>query len=374
MPFIPHSTSRIVASFKAPFKAPFTASFAASCAVSCAVSRAALTTAIVCALSLTGDAQPAAPPARRQPTATALPKTPNGRPDLQGMWTNQTLTRLQRPAELAGKLSLTEAEAAAYAKKYLEESSTDRRDGGAAADVNRAYPDYFLDRGTGLAVVDHQRRTSLIVDPANGLIPPLTAAAQARNAARRGGGAAGGDSSRNYDDPEARPLAERCLLSFGSSSGPPMLPVLYNNHYQFVQTPEYLLINVEMVHDARIIPLDGRPHAPSSIRKWMGDSVGHWEGDTLVVDTTNFSPKVSFQGSSPDLHVIERFTRVDADTIIYRFTIDDPATFTAQWSGEIPLRATDDMLYEYACHEANHSLPGILSGARFQEKEAAGKK
>ena len=147
-----------------------------------------------------------------------------------------------------------------------------------------------------------------------------------------------------------------------------MLPVLYNNHYQFVQTPGYLMIVVEMVHDVRVIPLDGRPHAPASIRKWLGDSVGHWEGETLVVATTNFNENVSFRGSSPALHVIERFTRVDAETILYKFTVDDPETFSTPWSGEIPLRATDELMYEYACHEANHSLEGILRGARFGEK------
>jgi hypothetical protein len=281
---------------------------------------------------------------------------------------------LQRPPAFSDRASLSEDEAAKYAKDFLEENSSDRRDGPAQADVQRAYPDYFLDRGTALALIDHQRRTSLIVDPPSGRIPPLTPEAQARmDLRRRGIGPAPGDGGSNYDDPEARPLPERCLLSFGSSSGPPMLPVLYNNHYQIVQTADYLMIHVEMVHDVRVIPLNGRAHLPSTVRRWLGDSVGHWEGDTLVVDTTNFTPKITFQGAAENLHVVERFNFVDRDTILYRFTVDDPTTFTAKWSGEVPLRATDEMLFEYACHEGNHALSSILSGARFQERQAAQK-
>lgn len=324
---------------------------------------ALLMAAFVAAIPLGLEAQSAAK------AKGAVPRTANGRPDLQGMWTNATLTPLERPASLEGRLNVSEAEAKKYVSDFIEANNIDRRDGGAEADVNRAYPDYFLDRGTDLALVDNQRRTSLIVDPSNGRIP-FTPQAQARFGDRR---SAGGQPN-NYDDPEARPLAERCLLAFGSSSGPPMLPVLYNNHYQIVQTPEYLMIVVEMVHDVRVIPLDGRPHAPAHIRKWLGDSVGRWEGDTLVVDTTNFNENVSFRGSSPSLHVVERFTRVDADTILYGFTVDDPATFAAKWSGEIPLRATDEQMFEYACHEANHSLEGILRGARFADRTATGQR
>jgi hypothetical protein len=294
---------------------------------------------------------------------TSIPRTADRRPDFQGMWTNQTLTPLERPAALAGKVTLTDQEAAAYAKEFLDSSSTDRRDGGAQADVNRAYPDYFIDRGTELARVNNERRTSLITDPADGRIPY-----RSDRSPRRVDGRPNGDQSNNYDDPEARPLAERCLLSFGSSSGPPMLPVLYNNHYQIVQTPTAVMIEVEMVHDVRVIHLDGRPHLPKSIRRWLGDSIGHWEKDTLVVDTTNFAEQVSFRGASPDVHVLERFEFVDAKTVLYRFTVDDPSTFTRPWSGEIPLRATDEQMYEYACHEGNHALESILRGARFQDK------
>ncbi len=308
-----------------------------------------------------------------------LPRTTDGHPDLQGIWNAATITPLERPAQFGGKMTVTEAEAAAYAKEFLETSSLDRRDGGDAADRSRAYPNYFTDRGTTLARIDNTIRTSLIVDPADGRIPPLTPEGKKRvdreasfRAATDAGEQAGTSGQGVYDDPELRPLAERCLLAFGSSSGPPSLPVLYNNFKQIVQTPDHVMILVEMVHDARIIPLN-RPHAPKNMRKWMGDSVAHWEGDTLVVDTTNFSGKIAFRGSSENLHVIERFTRVDANMILYRFTVDDPTTWTRPWSGEYPWVATADPLYEYACHEGNYALGDILRGARLLEKEAAGK-
>lgn len=309
---------------------------------------------------------------------TVVPRGPDGHPDLQGMWTNVTITRLERPAEFNGKEVVSEAEAAAYAKAYLQATDKDRRDGGTRADVERAYNAFFWDSGTELAVVNGQRRTSLIVDPPDGRIPALTAEAQRRIGNPRpawGSAITGPDDPENappfglYENPEERPLAERCLLAFGSSAGPPMLPIAYNNHYQIVQTPGTVMILVEMVHDVRMIPTDGRPHG--TIRRWLGDSVGHWEGDTLVVDTINFKPQVSFRGSTENLHVIERFTRTDANTILYKFTIDDPATWTRQWSGEIPLRATDERLYEYACHENNYGLEGVLRGARAQERDKA---
>jgi hypothetical protein len=330
--------------------------------------------ASVPAIQLHGQSSPR--PARA--AAQAIPRMPDGRPDLQGMWTNQTITRLERPAEFGDRLVVSDAEAAAYEKKYLADNDKDRRDGGSRADVERAYNAFFWDFGTELAVVNGQKRTSLIVDPPNGQIPALTPEAQKRIPGPRpswGSAVVGPDDPENappfglYENPEERPLAERCLLAFGSSSGPPMLPISYNNHYQIVQTPGYVMILVEMVHDVRIIPTDGRPHG--NIRRWLGDSVGRWEGDTLVVDTINFKPQVSFRGSSQNLHVIERFTRTDANTILYTFTIDDPTTWTKQWRGEIPLRATDERLYEYACHEANYGLEGVLRGARAQEKRAA---
>ncbi len=200
----------------------------------------------------------------------------------------------------------------------------------------------------------------MIIEPSNGRIPPLTAAGQQRSTARAG---------RNPNDgPEGRALGERCLLSFGSASGPPMLPVMYNSYYQIVQSPGYVMILVEMVHDARIIRIQDKKHAPDGVKKWMGDSIGHWEGDTLVVETRNFRPEQSFRGSSENAVVTERFTRVANDKIIYRFTVDDPATFTSSFTGELPFVSVDANIYEYACHEGNYALPGILSGAREAEK------
>ena len=313
--------------------------------------------------------------ARKESSAPAIPRMADGRPDLQGMWTNVTITRLERPAEFGSKLTISDAEATEYEKAFLKNNDKDRRDGGSRADVERAYNAFFWDSGTELARVSGQKRTSLIVDPPDGKIPALTPEAAKRIPGPRppwGSAIVGPDEPENappfglYENPEERPLAERCLLAFGSSSGPPMLPIAYNNHYQIVQTPTHLMILVEMVHDVRMIPIDGRPHG--TIRKWLGDSVGHWEGDTLVVDTINFKPQVSFRGSSQNLHVVERFTRADANTILYKFTIDDPTTWTKPWSAEIPLRATDERLYEYACHEANYGLEGVLRGARAQEQ------
>jgi hypothetical protein len=218
------------------------------------------------------------------------------------------------------------------------------------------------------------------VDPENGRVPPLKADAQKKNAAllaraaRPDASEADAGPSSAFDGPEARPLAERCLLGFGSTSGPPTLPnYFYNNLKQIVQTPTSVMILNEMVHDARIIRIGGE-HVPQTIRKWMGDSVGHWEGDTLVVDTTNFTDKTQFHGSSDQLHVVERFTRTDANTLLYRFTVEDPATWDRAFTGEYPWAGTDDLLYEYACHEANYALGDILRGARVKEAEDAAKK
>ncbi|PYR00556.1 MAG: hypothetical protein DMF96_03060 [Acidobacteria bacterium] len=234
--------------------------------------------------------------------------------------------------------------------------------------------------------VDGRNRMSIIVDPADGRVPPVTA--DARQRAGRGGAAARATSDQQsreddpgfdptpgaYDDPERRPLGERCLLGFGSTSGPPALPnYFYNNLKQIVQTRDSVLILNEMVHDARVIRM-GATHLPQNIRRWMGDSVGHWEGETLVVDTTNFTAKTQFQGSSDQLHVVERFTRTGPKTLLYRFTVEDPSTWDRSWTGEYPWNATDENLYEYACHEANYSLGGMLRGARQKEAEDAARK
>src|SRR6185503_11039407 len=243
------------------------------------------------------------------------------------------------------------------------------------------YNNFWIDRGSEAILIDGQRRTSLIVDPPDGKIPPQLPDAQKRNAALRRAAptsdapeSAVSDDAGAFDDPELRPLGERCLLGFGSTSGPPTLPnYFYNNLKQIVQTPTAVMILNEMVHDARVIRIGGE-HLPKNVRRWNGDSVGRWERDTLVVDTTNFTSKTQFQGASENLHVVERFTRVDPKTLLYRFTVEDPATWDRAWTGEYPWVATDEHLYEYACHEGNYSLGNMLLGARAKEAEDAGKK
>jgi len=298
--------------------------------------------------------------------AKAIPRTPDGHPDLQGIWTNATLTPLERRADAAGKATLTDAEAKIYEKTDLQsntldsdvESNFNKATGGPGVG---AYNNLFVDRGSELARVDGVKRTSLIIDPPDGKIPRLTDAARERAAALQRG-------FTSYDSVKDRPLSERCIIGFGSTSGPPMLPVLYNNNYEIVQTPDAVMILVEMVHDRRVIRINGT-HKPDHIRQLLGDSIGHWEGDTLVVDTTNFTGKTRFRGSSENLHVIERFKRVDASTILYRATVDDPATYTRQWTLEYPFLATAGPVYEYACHEGNYAMPDILGGARKLESE-----
>jgi hypothetical protein len=296
-----------------------------------------------------------------------VPRTPDGKPDLQGVWTNATLTPLERPAAFAGKATLTDAEAAAWVKKSVEEvTKYDGKSENPFADAagsggTGGYNALFVDRGSDLASVDGQKRTSLVVDPPDGKVPPITADARARNSAMM-------RAYGRFDSVKDRPLGERCLTSFGSSSGPPMLPVMYNNNYQIVQTPDNIVILVERVHDARIIRMNAT-HAPSSVRQWFGDSIGKWEGDTLVVDTTNFTDKTRFRGSSENLHVVERFTRVDQNTILYKVTMDDPSTFSKNWTVEYPFVATKGPIYEYACHEGNYAMSDILGGARKAEAE-----
>jgi hypothetical protein len=298
------------------------------------------------------------------------PRTPDGHPDLQGTWTNATITTLQRPEQYGERLRLTEQEAAA-----LERAAAQRVTAGARpSDLNRdlppagdgvgGYNNFWIDRGSRVVEIDGEKRSSLIFDPPSGRIPPLTAERRQQFAGRAL------RMRNNFDGPETRPLGERCLLAFGSSSGPPMLPVLYNNHYQIVQNKDTVLILVEMVHDARIVRLNGT-HLPANVRKWMGDSIGRWEGDTLIVETTNFTEKEPFQGATENRKITERFTRVAPDAIHYRVTIDDPAAFTKSWSAEYPFHRTDELIYEYACHEGNYALPGILAGARAQEKSGA---
>jgi hypothetical protein len=291
----------------------------------------------------------------------AVPRTPDGHPDLQGIWTNATITPLERPAEFAGKATLTDAEAKAWERKDVQSNTLDsdvdsnfnRATGGPGVG---AYNNLFVDRGSELARVDGVKRTSLILDPPDGKMPARIRAAVAR--AGRGG----------YNDVKDRPLSERCIIGFGSTAGPPMLPVLYNNNYQIVQSPDYVMILIEMVHDARIIRMNGT-HPPQTVRQLLGDSIGQWEGDTLVVETTNFDPRTAFRGSSPNLRVVERFQRANAGTILYRATIEDPSVYSKPWTLEYPFVATAGPVYEYACHEGNYAMPDILGGARKLEQQ-----
>jgi hypothetical protein len=280
-------------------------------------------------------------------------------PDIQGIWTNVTVTPLERPANLRDKAFFTPQEAADFEKEVIYRNNADRRDGGADADVGRAYNDAWYDRGTKVVKT---LRTSLIVDPPDGHIPPMLPEAQKRQQER-----AGLNRGRQFDGPENRSLAERCII--WPTLGPPMLPSFYNNNYQIVQGPGYVTILSEMIHDVRIIPTDGRPHLPSNIRLWAGDSRGRWEGKTLVVDTTNFTDKTAWRNSSENLHLVERFTRVDADTLLYEVTVEDSSTWTKPWKIEIPMRKTNGPIFEYACQEGNYAMGGMLAGARAEEKK-----
>jgi hypothetical protein len=294
-------------------------------------------------------------------TTRTPPRTSASPPDLQGYWTNDTFTPLERPAALAGKEFFTPAEAASELKQRLDRYLAQPKD------------DIHYDDAIWQGENYHKEvnlRTSLITGP-DGRVPPLTAEAEKRAAARAAAAKAGA-----ADSAQSRSLAERCI-SWGNV-GPPMLPPTYNANLQILQNRDTVVISHEMIHDNRIIPLDGRPHLPAGIRLLAGDSRGHWEGETLVVDTTNFTDKTNFRGPprstrqdifhSDALHVVERFTRVGPNHIRYQFTVDDPATWTRTWSGEVPLRRFDGPLFEYACHEGNYGLPNILLGARAQDK------
>ena len=331
--------------------------------------------------------------------ARAIPRRPDGRPDLSGTYDVATLTPVERPAKLGDRLTLTEKEAKEYADHWLNNLAKDEvpsdpdrgappkggqdfyipEFNGAAGGVG-GYNAFFVDLGNSTFKIDGKYRTSIIIDPPNGQIPPLTEDGQRRMAIELADNHPNtGDAwwlereQGPYDDPELRPLGERCLLGFGSTSGPPMLPVMYNNMKRIVQTDHYVMIEIEMNHDARIVRLGGE-HPPATVRKWMGDSIGRWEGDTLVVDTANFREQSGFSGASENLHVVERFTRIDADTLLYQFTVEDPKTWTKPWSGEYPWPATAERVFEYACHEGNYALGNIMRGARILEAEALAKK
>ena len=300
-------------------------------------------------------------------------RTPEGQPDIEGIWTTATLTPLERPPEFAGKEFLTRQEAAEYVKRTLAEANSDRRDGGAQADLQRNYNEAWRDRGTTVVAT---RRTSLIVDPPNGKVPPLTAQAQMRQAAMTGGVGPEGlrflpaaltaaRPPRLPDGPRDLPLRVRCI-----SRDLPMIPTPNNNFLQIIQSPGYVLIFQEMMHEVRTIPLDGRPHLDSNIRGHMGDSRGHWEGNTLVIDTTNFLGPDNAYGADEAMHLTERLTPTDPETILYQFVVDDPSAFAKSWSGEMSMRKTGEPIEEYACHEGNYAMESILSGARTEEKKA----
>ena len=263
------------------------------------------------------------------------------------------MTALERPKDLADKPYFTPEEAAAYEKSVLERRVETDPDSPNVAD-----PSVWWERG---AHVVSTLRTSLIIDPTDGRLPPLLPEARKRM-----------QDSRTYarlhpaDGAEDRSLQERCLVS--NSTGPPMLSGPYNNNIQIVQTPGTVMMTIEMIHDVRVIPMDGRPHLPSNIRLWMGDPRGHWEGDTLVVDSTNFTGKTRFRGSDENLHLIERFTLTDPDTMLYQFTVDDPSAFSKPWTGELPMHRTNERMYEFACHEDNRGLEHMLINARAADR------
>jgi hypothetical protein len=350
-------------------------------------------------LSLT--ALPAAGQIAGTTARSDLPRTPDGHPDLQGTYDLATMTPLERwPGDPP---FLTKEHAAALEKAESErrnkanapslpdrppppvggDTSTpksffevlEKAGGGAVG----GYNNFWLNQGSAYTEVGGQIRTSLIVDPPDGHLPHYTEAARKRIGAARANAASTAAERQDgvaqppgaYDNPEQRPLSERCLLGFGSTSGPPALPdYFYNDLHQIVQTPDNIMILTEMVHDARIVRMNAQ-HLPKTIRRWMGDSVGHWEGDTLVIDTTNFNDKTRFRGSTENLHVVEHLTRIDEKTLLYRFTLEDPDTWDRPWTGEYTWPATSKPIYEYACHEANYALGSVLRGARRHEAEQA---
>ncbi len=285
------------------------------------------------------------------------PRTADGHPDLQGFWTNASVTPMERPKELGSKEFYTDAEAAEHDRHELvERTSWDRL--GSQARVHYDMSQFGLD--VSKVKVALSRRTSLIIGP-EGRVPPLTEEARKRRAEQ-----AAQRRGHEFDSAQDRPLQERCIV--WTNEGPPMLPAAYNSNLEIVQGKGEVAILQEMIHDARLIPTDGRPHLDPGIRQWLGDSRGHWEGDTLVVDTTNFTNRTNFYGSTDKLHVVERFRLVDANTMLYEFTVDDPATWTKPWTAQLSLARIDGPIFEYACHEGNLGMPNTLSGARAAEK------
>jgi hypothetical protein len=329
-----------------------------------AVSGAALLLLPITIMPIKG-AEPAAKDAAKAAKSWTLPRTPDGQPDFRGYWTNATYIPLERPKDLAGKEFFTEEEAAAYEEKKSQQEHSQ-----AADDVHY---DNVIWQGDKYGKSAVGRRTSIVFDPPDGRLPPLSPQGQQRAAEL----AALMPHRIAAESAESRTLGERCIT--WGADGPPLLGSTYNANFQFLQNDASVVILTEMIHSTRTIPLDGHPHLSADIRLLGGDSRGHWEGDTLVVDSTNFTDKTNFRGpaatarqdifAGPDLHVVERFTRVDENTIVYRFTVEDQGTWTKPWSGETIMRKFDGPIFEYACHEGNYGLTDILAGARAAEKK-----
>ena len=310
---------------------------------------------------------------KKAPAAAAkrsLTRTPWGDPDLQGVWNDATSTPLQRPTGIGQKDVLTDEEAQSFQEDLANDLTRDRRDGGADLDVNRAYNEHWMDSRRLKITNDH--RTSLIVDPPDGRIPPLVKLSPEREKARVARAAANARFNaglpQTYRDMS---LPVRCIIR---TDDPPYLPTIYNNDFQIFQSPGFVVIAPEMIHSARIIPVDGRPHLNKDLHQWLGDSRGHWDGDTLIVETTNFRKDdgVIFQNADPDtFRITERFTRVDASTLNYEFTVEDPHTWTQPWTARIPWTKIDpdEQMYEYGCHEDNYDLVHFLAGARSREQK-----
>lgn len=295
------------------------------------------------------------------------PRTPDGQFDLQGIWDFSTITPLERPAALGDKDVFTNEEAAAFEQAENQRQNRDLIDpkkGGVNYPPGGVVPynEFWYERGN---TVIETRRTSLIVDPPDGRLPPFTPEAQKRVDAQADASREDQLGRARADSWEDRPLQERCIV--GLNEGPPMTPGAYNNHVQIFQTAGYVALLTEMIHSARMVPLNGRPHLPSDLRQWRGDSRGRWEGRTLVIETANFRGQTNVRGSSANMQLVERLTRVDAGTLLYEFTVTDPTTWTRPWTAVIPMRRAEGQMYEYACHEDNYGLRGVLSGARAQE-------
>jgi hypothetical protein len=333
----------------------------------------ALVLALAATISIAGQTQSPAKPttAKAAPASAAAgkaykaPRTPDGQPDLQGFWTNSTYVPLQRPNGVTKEIYTPEE--AEKAIKLAAERESEQTEPGTTADVHYDFTQFGLDRSQ--STFARNLRTSLIVDPPDGKIPPVNAAGQKRQQERAAARKAAGGQ---YDAVENMPIGSRCIIMGGA--GPPLMNAGYNANYQIVQAPGYVMILTEMIHDVRIIPLDGRAQPPAGVKQWVGLSRGRWEGDTLVVETTNFNGKNAFQGSSDNLKVTERFTRTADDTVTYRFTVEDPQTWDRPWTAEAPLAKTDGPIFEFACHETNYGIANILAGARADEKKAAEQK